>query len=107
MAPLRCPQSEPVFGPCSRGVAPGASWRTRRRRRASCAARDGYDSRPKVVHGARLRKLDAAGADQLLGDAEDLVRRGLSKVLLDPELIATFNSGRREECLDGLVFGPR
>ena len=66
-----------------------------------------YQWRSRVVHGARLKKLDAAKADEVLGDTENLVRRGLAKVLLDPELVETFTSGRRDEYLDELVFRPR
>jgi hypothetical protein len=69
-------------------------------------AKAGYSARSRVVHGFQHLTLDKVKADDLLADTEFFARAALCKILLDAGHLQTFaGKQRREDFLDGLVFG--
>jgi hypothetical protein len=63
-----------------------------------------YSWRSKVAHGLRLNKLETDESEVLSYSIEQLVATSLKKILLDPNLVKTFDGAQREEFLDSLVF---
>jgi hypothetical protein len=64
----------------------------------------GYSWRSKVVHGMRLSKLPKKNWEQIMSEAEDLLRRSLNRLLNDLQLVQTFEGKTRERYLNDLVF---
>ena len=64
----------------------------------------GYDWRSKVAHGVPLDKLTEKTSEEILHASEKVIRRALSKILLDSNLPPVFNGATREEFLDNLVY---
>lgn len=64
----------------------------------------GYGWRSKVVHGMRLSKLPKKNSEQIMSEAEDLLRRSLKRLLNDLQLVQIFEGKNRERYLDDLVF---
>ena len=70
--------------------------------------KSGYHWRSRVVHGMQpnqMRKLTTDKSNELSAEAEELVRRSYVAILLDPTLLATFESPKKREAyLDDLVY---
>lgn len=64
----------------------------------------GYSWRSKVVHGMRMSKPPKKNSEQIMSEAEDLLRRSLKRLLNDLRLVQTFEGKNRERYLDNLVF---
>lgn len=63
-----------------------------------------YVWRSKIVHGMRLTKLTEPQSIELMNLVDKNVRGVIVKILMDPELVSVFESKRREEYLDSLLF---
>lgn len=63
-----------------------------------------YGWRSKVVHGMRLSKLPKENSEQIMSEAEDLLRRSLKRLLNELRLVQVFEGKDRERYLDDLVF---
>jgi hypothetical protein len=69
-------------------------------------AKKAYGQRSNVVHGVRLEKLSKEKSLEFSAWTERHIRASFHKILLDPDLIATFGNGRsRDDYLDHLSFG--
>lgn len=67
-------------------------------------AKNSYNWRGKIVHGLRLEKMTPEKSTFLMRDLEDLVRKTLTKILLDDAKTNLFNSNARSDKLGELVF---
>lgn len=63
-----------------------------------------YGWRSKIVHGMRLSKLSKENSEQIMFEAEDLLRRSLRRLLNELQLVQIFEGKDRERYLDDLVF---
>lgn len=69
-------------------------------------AKEAYKWRSKVVHGGRLEKLTNEKSLKFSDWTEQHIRASFQKILLDPNLIATFSNAKaRDNFLDHLSFG--
>lgn len=66
--------------------------------------RKSYGWRSKVAHGVALNKLSPKTSEEILWRTEEILRRVLIQILLNPDVIKSFNGSTREEFLDSLVF---
>jgi hypothetical protein len=70
--------------------------------------KEGYKWRSRIAHGMQpnqMKKLTADRSKQLSLDAESLLRASYLKILLDPEMVTTFQDPKhREMYLDSLVY---
>ncbi|MBI4257908.1 MAG: hypothetical protein HY619_03040 [Thaumarchaeota archaeon] len=71
-------------------------------------ARQGYELRSKIAHGSPLTsKQEKGNPDQLLVDSENLLRKGIIRILSDQNLPSTFSKREsRDRYLDALPFHP-
>lgn len=67
-------------------------------------AKNGYKCRSKIIHGKSLSEPEIKNSEQILFDVEQLIRKALSLILSDSQLIDKLNSGQREQYLDSLIF---
>jgi hypothetical protein len=65
---------------------------------------ESYSWRSKIVHGMRLQKLKPDKSLELLELLESWVHLSLRKVLTTEQTLANFDSGAREDYLDGLAL---
>ena len=63
-----------------------------------------YAWRSKVAHGIGLDKLSPDTSFSMLHDTETTLRKIVTHILMNPDIISQFNSKTREEYLDSLVF---
>lgn len=63
-----------------------------------------YGWRSKVVHGSRLAKLSEKKSAEISHELQELIRKALNIILLNPDLVEKFDGGNREVYLDSLPF---
>ena len=63
-----------------------------------------YGIRSQTVHGLRLSKLTPVRSTENMNCTEAMIRHSMIKILTSGELINIFNTKKREEYLDALVF---
>lgn len=66
--------------------------------------KDGYHWRSKIVRGLHLGKLKEDKSKELMCEIESVARNSLIRILSERSLTQEFNSKKRENYLDGLVF---
>lgn len=69
------------------------------------AVKKGYDIRSKIAHGMRTKDELFEAGDDHMHNAQEWLRKSLTKILLNDRLAATFNSKEREDYLDELALG--
>jgi hypothetical protein len=68
------------------------------------AVKKSYSWRSRTVHGLRLNKLSQDESSRIGHEVEGIVRKAILLIIEDWETISRFDSSKREEFLDGLVF---
>jgi hypothetical protein len=66
--------------------------------------KDAYGWRSKVVHGAKLKKLSSEKSGELTHAVEESIRKSIHILLMDAQLLQTFEGKQREDYLDSLPF---
>lgn len=66
--------------------------------------KESYRWRSKFVHGLRVKQVKNGEAHRLLSELEDAAARSLLKILGSKDLCDKFDSKRREDFLDEMVF---
>lgn len=66
--------------------------------------KDCYKWRSKMAHGLRLNKLTKEKSANIMYTSEELIRKAMTRILSEPNLIQTFSGQGREGYLESLVF---